>query len=215
MLRAYKTILEPAETELTEKKSRFIAYFAPISGEGDALSVLERVRKTHSAASHNCYAFRILGDSVYERYSDDGEPGGTAGLPMLGVLSGSELYNIIVVVTRYFGGVLLGTGGLARAYSGAVKLALAEAEIIEKKLFAKLRILCDYSSYGKISHELLRLGAVVNNTVFESEAELLVFCESRALEDVSVAVTDITSGRALVFCEGEVFGFAHNGKVIF
>lgn len=215
MLSGYRTILAPSEAEITEKKSRFIAWAVPVEDEAAALSELGKIRKQHSLASHHCYAYRLIaGQSVSERYSDDGEPNQTAGLPMLGVLAGMELYNVLAVVARYFGGTLLGTGGLVRAYSAAVKKALTNGALIDKKLYIELRILCDYSYHGKIVHELANLGVFINETTFDAEVELLIYAEKGFEGKIASVITDITNGRSRALIGAEAFGYAHNNKII-
>ena len=129
----YKTVLEGGTGEIVEKKSRFIATVRPVKNEEEALAFLEEMRKKYWDARHNCYAYSIGKNREFTRCSDDGEPSGTAGRPMLDVILGEDIYNVAVVVTRYFGGVLLGTGGLVRAYSKAVQEGLAGSIVIEKK----------------------------------------------------------------------------------
>lgn len=133
MLETYKTILEGGCGEITEKKSRFIATVRPVKTEEEALAFLEEMKKKYWDARHNCFVYSVGSNREYTRCSDDGEPSGTAGRPMLDVILGEDIYNVAVVVTRYFGGVLLGTGGLVRAYSRAVQEGLAASRIIEKK----------------------------------------------------------------------------------
>ena len=145
MLSEYKAIYEGGQGEIVEKKSRFIAPVKEIESEEDALLFIEDTKKKYWDARHNCFAY-VLGERhETARFSDDGEPGGTAGKPMLDVLLGEDIHNVAVVVTRYFGGTLLGTGGLVRAYSGAVKAGLAESTIITKISGAKLHIETDYT----------------------------------------------------------------------
>ena len=133
MAQGIKILYEGGSGELEEKKSRFIANTLPISTQEEAIEFIEKIKKQYWDARHNCYAY-VLGDRhEIQRFSDDGEPGGTAGKPMLDVLLGEDIHNIVVVVTRYFGGTLLGTGGLVRAYSGATKEGLAGSVILEMK----------------------------------------------------------------------------------
>ena len=141
----YKTVLEGGTGEIIEKKSRFIATVRPVRNEEEALAFLEEMRKQYWDARHNCYAYSVGRNREYTRCSDDGEPSGTAGRPMLDVILGEDIYNIAVVVTRYFGGVLLGTGGLVRAYSKAVQEGLSESLLIEKKKGISLKITTDYT----------------------------------------------------------------------
>ncbi len=152
MLDQYKTVLEGGTGEITEKKSRFIATVRPVSSEEEALAFLEEIRKKYWDARHNCYAYSVGMNREYTRCSDDGEPSGTAGRPMLDVILGEDIYNVAVVVTRYFGGVLLGTGGLVRAYSKAVQEGFRESRIIEKKHGICLTVTTDYTGIGKIQY---------------------------------------------------------------
>lgn len=141
----YKTVLEGGTGEIVEKKSRFIATVRPVKNEEEALAFLEEMRKKYWDARHNCYAYSIGKNREFTRCSDDGEPSGTAGRPMLDVILGEDIYNVAVVVTRYFGGVLLGTGGLVRAYSKAVQEGLAGSIVIEKKKGISLKVTTDLS----------------------------------------------------------------------
>ncbi len=150
MLESYKTIYRGGQGEITEKKSRFIATVREVKSEEEAQAFVEEMKKKYWDARHNCYAYVIGEHREYTRCSDDGEPGQTAGRPMLDVLLGEELYNTAVVVTRYFGGVLLGTGGLVRAYSKAVQEGLANSCVIEKKHGVLLSVDTDYNGLGRI-----------------------------------------------------------------
>ena len=152
MLEQYNTIYEGGEGEIIEKKSRFIATVRLVKTEEEALSFIEEMRKKYWNATHNCYAYVIGERKETMRCSDDGEPSGTAGKPMLDVLLGEDLYNTAVVVTRYFGGTLLGTGGLVRAYSKAVQEGLACSRIITKHHGILLEIGTDYNGVGKLQY---------------------------------------------------------------
>jgi len=152
MLERYKTIYQGNVGEIIEKKSRFIATVRLVENEEEALAFIEEMRKKYWNATHNCFAYVIGEHREIVRCSDDGEPSGTAGKPMLDVLLGEELYNTAVVVTRYFGGTLLGTGGLVRAYSKAVQEGLAQSRIIEKQYGTILEIGTDYQGLGKIQY---------------------------------------------------------------
>ena len=145
MLDSYKTVYEGKEGEIVEKKSRFIATVRSVESEEDALSFIEEMRKKYWDARHNCFAYTVGDNREFTRCSDDGEPSGTAGRPMLDVLVGENLYNTAVVVTRYFGGVLLGTGGLVRAYSAATQEGLRASTVIEKIRGISLAVTTDYT----------------------------------------------------------------------
>ena len=152
MTEQYKTVYEGGEGELVEKKSRFIATVRPVKTEEEANQFVEEMRKKYWDARHNCWAF-ILGErQEFKRCSDDGEPSQTAGKPMMDVLTGAGLTDVAVVVTRYFGGTLLGTGGLVRAYSGAVQEGLKNSTVITKYLGVKLSVTTDYNGVGKLQY---------------------------------------------------------------
>ena len=152
MLERYKTVYRGKEGEIIEKKSRFIATVRLVETEEEALAFIEEMKKKYWNATHNCFAYVIGERRECVRCSDDGEPSGTAGKPMLDVLLGEDMYNTAVVVTRYFGGTLLGTGGLVRAYSKAVQEGLAQSDLIEKQYGNILEIGTDYNGVGKIQY---------------------------------------------------------------
>lgn len=145
MVEHYKIIYEGGEGELVEKKSRFIAQIAPVKTEEEALAFVEEIRRQHWNARHHCYAYIIGERGQTARCSDDGEPSQTAGKPMMDVLEGEELHDVCAVVTRYFGGTLLGTGGLVRAYSGALKEGLKNCVAVEKRLGVQMEAEADYN----------------------------------------------------------------------
>lgn len=152
MRESYLEVYEGGEGEITEKKSRFIATVKPVKEEAEAAAFIEEMRKKYWNATHNCTAFSIGIRNELTRCSDDGEPGGTAGRPMLDVLLGEQVHNVCVVVTRYFGGTLLGTGGLVRAYSRAVQEGLKNSVIIRKVPGCEILVTCDYNGLGKIQY---------------------------------------------------------------
>ena len=162
----YKIVYHGGEGEIVEKKSRFIATVCPVNSEEDAVEFIEKTKKKYWDARHNCHAFVIGERNEISRCSDDGEPSGTAGKPMLDVLLGNELHNVCVVVTRYFGGTLLGTGGLVRAYSKAVQEGLANSLIIQKVLGCKMKIYTDYNGIGKIQYIIAKSEAITIGTEY-------------------------------------------------
>ncbi|MGL6197951.1 MAG: YigZ family protein [Lachnospiraceae bacterium] len=195
MLLQYKTVCKEAEAEITEKKSRFIAAIVPIRSEGEAVQYIEQVKKLHWNARHHCYAY-VLGERFeIQRYSDDGEPGGTAGKPMLDVLLGEEIHDVLAVVTRYFGGTLLGTGGLVRAYSGAVREGLSASNIITKKYGCKLKITADYNKLGKLQYILGQRGIQVLNTEYNDMVMLEVFAPQTEEAAMTKEMVDKTNGQ--------------------
>jgi len=213
-LTPYKTIFAPCEAEIIEKKSRFIGSAFPISNEADALERLKETRKRYSQANHNCYAYRLAGGTIVERYSDDGEPSRTAGMPILGVISSIGLVNVLVIVTRYFGGILLGAGGLTRAYSGAAAATLSKAEIIEKTMFTRLKILTAYDYYNKIMIAVEASGCIVADTVFQDNIEITSYVAAEKSDAAMSAVTNASNGRAVVFAEDTVLAYTRNNKIM-
>lgn len=207
MTTEYRTVYEGGEEEIVEKKSRFIAAVKPVSAEDEALAFIESVRKRHWNATHNCYAYVIGERSELARCSDDGEPNGTAGKPMLDVLQGEELRNTAVVVTRYFGGTLLGTGGLVRAYAQAVKAGLASSVIITKIRGVKLRIGTDYTGLGKIQYILGQKGLKILGSEYADNVKLEVLVPEDAVEAVRSDITEGSNGQASME-EGEKCWFA-------
>ena len=149
MLEKYKTVYTGGEGEIVEKKSRFIATVRPVETEEEALAFIEEMKKKYWDARHNCYVYSVGKNREYTRCSDDGEPSGTAGRPMLDVILGEDIYNVAAVVTRYFGGVLLGTGGLVRAYSKSLQEGLAASTVIEKTYGISMEVITDYTGIGR------------------------------------------------------------------
>lgn len=196
MLPEYRTIYQGGEDEIVEKKSRFIATVIPVENEEEALEFIEKTKKKYWDARHNCFAYVIGERGQLQRCSDDGEPNGTAGKPMLDVLLGNELRNVAVVVTRYFGGTLLGTGGLVRAYSQAVKAGLQASVVITKILGVKLHIETDYTTFGKIQYILAQRELKILDTVYTDKVELEVLIPKTKLEQVMHAITEGTNAQA-------------------
>lgn len=197
MDKEYKTIAAPATASFIEKKSEFIGNIAPCSTEKEAIDFIEQIRKQHRKANHNCYAY-ILRDNNISRHSDDGEPGGTAGTPMYEVLKKEELTNVCCVVTRYFGGILLGAGGLVRAYTNGVKIVIDAAQIKEIKPARRLKITLEYSLYGKIGALLAEFDVRVQNEEFGTDACLTVCLRESQSGDFTEKLVDICFGRVKV-----------------
>lgn len=207
MIGEYKIIYQGGEGEIVEKKSRFIATVASVGTEEEALSFIEAMRKKYWDARHNCFAYVIGDRNELARCSDDGEPQGTAGKPMLDVLLGEEIHNAAVVVTRYFGGVLLGTGGLVRAYSGAVKAGLASSVIITRMQGIKLEIGTDYTGLGKIQYILGQKGIRILDSEYTDTVRLEVLLAEEMKDQVKEEITEGTNGQA-VLSEKEKCRFA-------
>ena len=214
MLSQYKTVYKGGEGEITEKKSRFIATVVPVHTEEEALKFIEAMKKKYWNATHNCFAYVIGEHDELQRCSDDGEPGGTAGKPMLDVLTGEEIHNAAIVVTRYFGGTLLGTGGLVRAYSSAAKQGLASSVIITKIPGVKLRLATDYAGLGKIQYIFGQRGIKILDSIYTDKVEIAALVPLDVLEAVKAEVREGTNGQAGME-EGEQCYFAEvSGEVL-
>lgn len=209
----YKTVLEGGTGEIIEKKSRFIATVRPVRNEEEALAFLEEMRKQYWDARHNCYAYSVGRNREYTRCSDDGEPSGTAGRPMLDVILGEDIYNIAVVVTRYFGGVLLGTGGLVRAYSKAVQEGLSESLLIEKKKGISLKVTTDYTGIGKIQYIAGEQKLPILDSEYTDRVILHLLVPSDQIASVEKAITEGTNGRAKMKKEKDLYYAVINGEV--
>ncbi|MCQ2508555.1 MAG: YigZ family protein [Dorea sp.] len=196
MVSSYKAVYEGGTGEIVEKKSRFITTVIPAEDEETAIAFIESLRKKYWNATHNCYAYVIGERNELQRCSDDGEPQGTAGRPMLEVLLGEGIHNVCVVVTRYFGGTLLGTGGLVRAYQGATKAGLEGSVIITKKHGIDLSITTDYTGLGKIQYILGQRGIKIVDSVYTDKVELEVLVPVEELGSVKAAITEGTNGQA-------------------
>ena len=214
MLLSYKTVYRGGTAEITEKKSRFIAHIAPAASEEEAVRFIEEKRKMYWDARHNCHAFTVGLSSEMSRCSDDGEPAQTAGKPMLDVLLGAGLKNTVVVVTRYFGGTLLGTGGLVRAYSAAVRAGLEESILIEKQLCSRMNLRMDYSMLGKIQYLAADLGLPVISTSYTDLAEMELLVPVQKREQFLRQITEVSGGR-IVPEEGEIcYGAQAEGQTL-
>lgn len=197
MAKDYKTVLEDASDEFVEKRSRFIGYCKPVKTEQEAIDFINEKRSEHWNATHNVYAYSLREGNI-KRYSDDGEPSGTAGMPVLDVIVKNEIFDVVVVVTRYFGGVLLGTGGLVRAYSHGSKIAVEAAKpvIMQNCLVCEAR--CAYNQYGKVSSLIIGVGAAIDDTVYESDVLVKFHIKPDLLGTLNKKIADATSGEVTV-----------------
>ena len=192
----------PGESEYEEKRSRFLGHLRPVETEEEARLFITEMKKKYHDARHNCWCYRIRGGAV--RYSDDAEPQGTAGLPMLEILQREGIENAVCVVTRYFGGVLLGTGGLLRAYQKAAKGAVEDAGISVVRAWTKMSIICDYSDYEKIRSELEQQNAVISDTEYGEKVTLTVLVSQGQGTLVTEKLQDRTAGKCICTEEGIV-----------
>ena len=192
------------EAELIEKRSRFIGRVWPAETEEEALAYLARTRERHRDASHNVYAY-IIRDGGFMRYSDDGEPGGSSGMPTLNVFRSAGIYNFCCVVTRYFGGTLLGTGGLARAYSAAAKLALDVAGISEMALWRPYRLMCSYSQYNQLARLLEESDAARIEAEFGERVVVSAMLRAETADDFDAKLLERFAATVEADAEPEIF----------
>lgn len=196
MIEQYKTIIKQGQSEIIEKKSRFIATVCPVKTEEQAKTWIEKIKKQYWDATHNVFAYQIGEHNEIQRFSDDGEPQGTAGMPVLDVLQRENIKNTIIVVTRYFGGTLLGTGGLVRTYGKAAKQGLVSAGICEVSLYKKYHITVNYTDSGKIQYEILQNGYDLYDTIYAENVTYIVFVKFGQQHTFLKKMVDITSNRA-------------------
>ncbi len=210
---SYKAVYKGGQAQITEKKSRFIAHVAPVDSVEEAQTFIERIKKEYWDARHNCYAFSVGAGNPLNRFSDDGEPGGTAGKPILEVITGSEVRNIVIVVTRYFGGTLLGTGGLVRAYGKAAREGLEASQIIEKIPGSRVEVETNYTDMGKLQY-LFASNDIVTESIDYTDRVLMhcLFPEER-MEEMKKKIDEATSARAVTVEVEEVFFGNVEGEV--
>ena len=200
-LKPYQTIQKAGESEIVINKSRFLGYCIPVSSEEAAQDALAQIRKKHYDARHCCYAFRLHAGGIV-RSSDDGEPSGTAGAPILSVLSGTGVENVLCAVVRYFGGVLLGTGGLVRAYGKAASEALAQAGTLQIRVCARLRVAVSYSSYNLLE-PMIRQKGYPFEAAYSDQVELTLLLPAEESDALSAWITEKTDGSAKIQTLGQ------------
>ncbi len=198
MQKEYVTILEAGSDEIVEKKSRFIGYVRHVETEDEANAFVMDIKKKHYDARHNCYAYSIGEEQEILRFSDDGEPGGTAGKPILEVITGEGLKNVCIVVTRYFGGTLLGTGGLVRAYTDAAKACVAATEIVCKRMVVPLSVTTNYTDLGKIQYIMGNAGIDVKNSTYGEYVTLNVEIFVDDIECIEKELVEATAARVIL-----------------
>lgn len=198
MLEQYRTVRRQASAEIVIKKSRFIGHVKPVESEDEAIAFIEQIKKEHWSATHNCSAYVVGERDQFQKQSDDGEPSGTAGKPILEVIKQQGLKNTVVVVTRYFGGIMLGAGGLIRAYTEATVEGLAAAKPVTLALHREVLVEIDYTWHGKVDNELRGKGTMLGDTLFTDK--VTIRCWPRDAEtDAFVAwMTDLTQGQAAI-----------------
>ncbi len=201
----YKIVYSGGSSEIVEKKSRFIANVFPVENEEDAAKIIGETKKKYWDARHNCYAY-IIGENLrISKCSDDGEPSGTAGKPILEVLSGAGVCNVLVIVTRYFGGTLLGTGGLVRAYSGAAKAGLAASRVITKEAGKRVVLQTGYDGIGKIQYIVSQMGLAVIDTRYSDKTEMEIAVSLNDTGQFVKNVTEATSGQVKINADDDIY----------
>lgn len=215
MIIEFKTVLNSALTEFEEKKSRFITNIKPVSTEDEAISFINEIKTKHWNATHNVYAYSINNETLVQRFSDDGEPSGTAGMPVLEVIRRMGVQNVVVVVTRYFGGTLLGASGLIRAYSHGASLGLEAAEVVTRKLCLNINIMIEYTLFGKLQNMLMTNNNIIKGIQYGQDVELTVLIEMGGEEALIKEVVENTNGRAIIESgEKEYITLDGNGRLI-
>lgn len=205
---SYKTISSKAQASFVEKKSEFISYLCHVENENDAINFIDEIKATHRRARHNCYCY-ILRDNNIMRYSDDGEPSGTAGIPIYEAIKKANLTDVCCVITRYFGGILLGGGGLVRAYTKATSLAIESAEIMEMAMAFLVKVKVNYSLYGKLGAIFDELDARILTENFTDDVEINLYIKSELYEQLQSKLVEACFGQVFIEnLQNEYYNFA-------
>jgi uncharacterized YigZ family protein len=214
MLISYRTLRGPGEETLIIKKSRFIGQARPVETEAEAVQFIESIRKKHWDANHNCYAYQLGFNDEIQKSNDAGEPAGTAGRPILEVIKKEHLKNVVVVVTRYFGGTLLGAGGLIRAYGQTAGAALQAAGVVTRSLFQAVSVEIDYTWLGRVENETLNGGYFIDRTDYVDRVTVVALVPVEQVEIYSALITDATNGQAAITPGEQVFASVAGGKLV-
>ena len=213
-MKTYKTLHSFGSDEYIVEKSTFIGYAKPIKTEEEAIEFVNEIKKKHKDATHNVWAYTVGKTMNIQRYSDDGEPQGTAGIPTLEVIKKEDLRDVVVVVTRYFGGVKLGAGGLVRAYTKGAKIGIDAAKVIEKVMYKEVRIKIDYNQLGKVQNEIMNMNYFVKDTIYEDNVEIIVYSRLEEVKVLTDKMIDITSATAEIKLGEEFYLSEQNGNII-
>lgn len=202
MSEGYRTLARPGEAVYESKRSRFLGYAAPVQTPEQAAAILEEIRKRHFDARHHCYAY-ILGEAGgQQKYADDGEPQGTAGMPILEVIRKQALTNALVVVTRYFGGTLLGAGGLVRAYTQAAVDAIGNAGICVVSQAMRLSVACGYDMWPRVEHALSKQDVLLEDTAFSERVTVTLLIKAADQQGLQARLVDLTNGAVHILQQG-------------
>ncbi len=214
LVETYRTIHDYGSDEVTIEKSLFIGYAKPVETEEEARSFIDEIRAKHKDATHNVWAYVIGQNMNIQRYSDDREPQGTAGIPTLEVIKKEGLCNVVVVATRYFGGIKLGAGGLVRAYTKTAKIGLEAGQIVEKMPFVEVSVGLDYTLLGKAQNELANRDYHVKDIEYTDSVNIIINCDKERVEDLKALFTELTSGQAEIEEKGEFYLSVKDGKIL-
>lgn len=211
----YKTLHERGTDEFVVEKSTFIGHSKPVQTEDEAKEFIAEIKSKYKDATHNVWAYTIGENMNIQHYSDDGEPQGTAGIPTLEVIKKEDLRNVAVVVTRYFGGIKLGAGGLVRAYTKGAKIGLEAGKIVEKIQFVKVEIKCDYTLLGKIQNELSNRDYNIGDIEYTDTVSIPVFCRKDDLENLKKTIVELTNAKANIVEKEEILLSVMDDKILF
>ena len=200
----YRTIGSYGENQIVINKSKFIGYSMPINTEDEAKEFINQIKTKHRDATHNVYAYVVGEDSNIQRFSDDGEPSGTAGIPALEVLKKEDLRNVVVVITRYFGGVKLGGGGLIRAYTRGAKIAIDAGVILDMVLHLGLNLILDYTLYGKVENFLNNGNYKIEEVIYEENVQVFMYIIKSKVDEFTSEIVNLTSGSVYIECIDEI-----------
>ena len=210
----YKTLHKFGVDEYIVEKSTFIGYAKPIKTEEEAVEFINEIKKKHKDATHNVWAYTVGESMNIQRYSDDGEPQGTAGIPTLEVIKKEDLRDVVVVVTRYFGGIKLGAGGLVRAYTKGAKVGIEAGIVIEKVKYVEVKIKIEYTQLGRIQNEIMNLGYKVKDTIYSEDVEIIVYSKVEDVQSLTDRMIDIPSGTADISLGEEYYLSEKDGQLI-
>lgn len=211
----YNTVHQFGTDNIIIERSKFIGYCKPVKTEEEARAFIDEIKTKHKDATHNVWAYTIGLDMNIQRYSDDGEPSGTAGIPTLEVIKKEDLRDVVVVVTRYFGGIKLGAGGLVRAYTKGAKIGLQAANIVQKKMFRELKINTDYTNMGKIQNFLMNENYHINDTIFEDKVSIMVYCQLQEVKSLISKLIDLTNAKVDIIEKEEFYISCKDGELLF
>lgn len=210
----YRTVHRYGKDEIIINKSRFIGHSMPIESEDDALKFIQYIKSKYKDATHNVYAYVLGKESNIQRFSDDGEPSGTAGVPVLEVIKKENLRNVLVIVTRYFGGIKLGAGGLIRAYTKGAKIGLEAGIIVDRILHKKVKVRINYSMYGIIENYLNNEGYIVENITYDDSVNIYVYIRLSDVDYFIGTINNLTSGNAIVEYISDEYLSMKDGKKV-